>query len=241
MAVAWVRPQLLCKLRKLPSQIYKFGRARIDTISLFIFFNGLTRLPISLFTLLLLSCAISQVFGNFYPFIRILMRYWPLDFVGKQPARWRFLIGKMSISVGPPGSFSRENTSGIVVYLSPQEGERNHLVASFINPLHSFLPLSNLDRIVYWSYDFCNGDCRFDGIREEGRAGGCPGGRSRSASQLGAPRIAALPPAAAAGLPPCREITDQTVVRFEQVISVLNRNGHARFRRVPLPALAPAA
>ncbi|XP_042442081.1 WRKY transcription factor WRKY51-like isoform X1 [Zingiber officinale] len=41
--------------------------------------------------------------------------------------------------------------------------------------------------------------------------------------------------------PDCREITDQTVVRFKQVISVLNRTGHARFRRVPLPAIAPAA
>ncbi|KAG6469025.1 probable WRKY transcription factor 11 [Zingiber officinale] len=41
--------------------------------------------------------------------------------------------------------------------------------------------------------------------------------------------------------PDCLEIADQTVSRFKQVISVLNRTGHARFRRGPLPAAAPPA
>ncbi|XP_058068085.1 WRKY transcription factor WRKY51-like [Magnolia sinica] len=39
----------------------------------------------------------------------------------------------------------------------------------------------------------------------------------------------------------CREITDSTVSKFKKVISILNRTGHARFRRGPAlpPAQAP--
>ncbi|KAI3468414.1 hypothetical protein Pfo_025077 [Paulownia fortunei] len=43
----------------------------------------------------------------------------------------------------------------------------------------------------------------------------------------------------------CREITDFTVSKFKKVISILNRTGHARFRRAPVqphpqsPALTP--
>ncbi|KAL0447598.1 UNVERIFIED_CONTAM: putative WRKY transcription factor 11 [Sesamum latifolium] len=33
----------------------------------------------------------------------------------------------------------------------------------------------------------------------------------------------------------CREITDFTVSKFRKVISILNRTGHARFRRAPVP------
>ncbi|CAD5168602.1 unnamed protein product [Musa acuminata subsp. malaccensis] len=50
----------------------------------------------------------------------------------------------------------------------------------------------------------------------------------------------------------CREVTDHTIAKFKKVISVLNRTGHARFRRGPAqpafvppveedPALVPAA
>lgn len=41
--------------------------------------------------------------------------------------------------------------------------------------------------------------------------------------------------------PDCLEIADETVSRFKQVISVLNRTGRARFRRGPIPAAAPPA
>ncbi|KAL5216499.1 hypothetical protein ABZP36_007900 [Zizania latifolia] len=34
----------------------------------------------------------------------------------------------------------------------------------------------------------------------------------------------------------CREITDMTVSKFKKVISILNRTGHARFRRGPVVA-----
>ncbi|GAV59717.1 WRKY domain-containing protein/Plant_zn_clust domain-containing protein [Cephalotus follicularis] len=37
----------------------------------------------------------------------------------------------------------------------------------------------------------------------------------------------------------CREITDFTVSKFKQVISILNRTGHARFRRAPAPSNTP--
>ncbi|KAG1331934.1 WRKY transcription factor WRKY51 [Cocos nucifera] len=39
----------------------------------------------------------------------------------------------------------------------------------------------------------------------------------------------------------CREITDLTVSKFKKVISILNRTGHARFRRGPTAAPTPAA
>ncbi|KAL5214031.1 hypothetical protein ABZP36_003183 [Zizania latifolia] len=41
----------------------------------------------------------------------------------------------------------------------------------------------------------------------------------------------------------CREITDVTVSKFKKVISILNRSGHARFRRGPVVAQSqgPAA
>lgn len=49
--------------------------------------------------------------------------------------------------------------------------------------------------------------------------------------------------------PDCREITDYTVSNFRKVISILNRTGHARFRRSPVQvsdsctalSLSPAA
>jgi len=37
----------------------------------------------------------------------------------------------------------------------------------------------------------------------------------------------------------CREITDMTVSKFKKVISILNRTGHARFRRGPVVAQSP--
>lgn len=37
----------------------------------------------------------------------------------------------------------------------------------------------------------------------------------------------------------CREIADVTVSKFKKVISILNRTGHARFRRGPTAAQAP--
>ncbi|RLM75510.1 putative WRKY transcription factor 17 [Panicum miliaceum] len=37
----------------------------------------------------------------------------------------------------------------------------------------------------------------------------------------------------------CREITDMTVSKFRKVISILNRTGHARFRRGPVVAQSP--
>ncbi|MCL7046680.1 hypothetical protein MKW94_010751 [Papaver nudicaule] len=39
----------------------------------------------------------------------------------------------------------------------------------------------------------------------------------------------------------CREITDFTVSKFKKVISVLNRTGHARFRKAPTSASAPSS
>ncbi|KAJ8499068.1 hypothetical protein OPV22_009620 [Ensete ventricosum] len=39
--------------------------------------------------------------------------------------------------------------------------------------------------------------------------------------------------------PDCREITDLTVSTFKRAISVVNRTGHARFRRGPVPAPPP--
>lgn len=41
----------------------------------------------------------------------------------------------------------------------------------------------------------------------------------------------------------CREMADQTVSKFRKVISILDRTGHARFRRGPtaVPSVAPAA
>ncbi|XP_039145076.1 WRKY transcription factor WRKY51-like [Dioscorea cayenensis subsp. rotundata] len=38
----------------------------------------------------------------------------------------------------------------------------------------------------------------------------------------------------------CREITDQTVSKFKKVISILNRTGHARFRRGAVTSPAPS-
>lgn len=38
----------------------------------------------------------------------------------------------------------------------------------------------------------------------------------------------------------CREITDMTVSKFKKVISILNRTGHARFRRGPVVAQSQA-
>ncbi|XP_008781804.1 WRKY transcription factor WRKY51-like [Phoenix dactylifera] len=39
----------------------------------------------------------------------------------------------------------------------------------------------------------------------------------------------------------CRDIADQTVTKFKKVISILNRTGHARFRRGPPAAASPVA
>ncbi|WOK95008.1 hypothetical protein Cni_G03713 [Canna indica] len=39
--------------------------------------------------------------------------------------------------------------------------------------------------------------------------------------------------------PDCREITDHTVSKLKKVMSVLNRTGHARFRRGPVAAASP--
>ena len=39
----------------------------------------------------------------------------------------------------------------------------------------------------------------------------------------------------------CRDIADQTVSKFKKVISILNRTGHARFRRGPPAAATPVA
>lgn len=39
----------------------------------------------------------------------------------------------------------------------------------------------------------------------------------------------------------CREITDHTVSKFKKVISILDRTGHARFRRGPTPVQEPFA
>lgn len=40
----------------------------------------------------------------------------------------------------------------------------------------------------------------------------------------------------------CREITDYTVSKFKKVISILNRTGHARFRRAPVsPSDSPSS
>ncbi|KAH0466362.1 hypothetical protein IEQ34_006465 [Dendrobium chrysotoxum] len=45
----------------------------------------------------------------------------------------------------------------------------------------------------------------------------------------------AISPEMAANQIDCREITDQTVSKFRKMISILNRTGHARFRRGPTP------
>nr|AHG94294.1 WRKY transcription factor [Dendrobium officinale] len=45
----------------------------------------------------------------------------------------------------------------------------------------------------------------------------------------------AISPEMAANKIDCREITDQTVSKFKKMISLLNRTGHARFRRGPTP------
>nr|AVO00687.1 WRKY transcription factor 11-like [Cymbidium sinense] len=47
--------------------------------------------------------------------------------------------------------------------------------------------------------------------------------------------LAAISPEMAARQIDCREITDQTVSKFKKMISILNRTGHARFRRGPTP------
>lgn len=39
----------------------------------------------------------------------------------------------------------------------------------------------------------------------------------------------------------CREITDFTVSKFRKVISILNRTGHARFRRAPVQPQPPSS
>lgn len=54
--------------------------------------------------------------------------------------------------------------------------------------------------------------------------------KSSSASTL-----SAISPEMAARQIDCREITDQTVSKFKKMISILNRTGHARFRRGPTP------
>ncbi|XP_020580349.1 WRKY transcription factor WRKY51-like [Phalaenopsis equestris] len=47
--------------------------------------------------------------------------------------------------------------------------------------------------------------------------------------------LARISPEMAARQIDCREITDQTVSKFKKMVSILNRTGHARFRRGPTP------